>query len=76
MAGLIGLLLTILIALIVLGVFYYIAKLIIGIIPMDAPFKDAALKILLIIVLLIGLVWLMSMFGVLGPGYYWRVPLR
>jgi hypothetical protein len=71
---LISFLLSLLVALIVLGLLYWIGKIIIEVLPLPPPFKAAALTILLVIILLVALLWILGFFGLLG-GHAWRIPI-
>lgn len=61
-------LISLLVAVIVIGIVYWIITLL----PLPEPFKTIAI----VIVLLICLFWLLGFVGVLGPSPYWGHPLR
>ena len=72
MAGLVGLLINLLILVIVLGVIYWIATLIIN--AMGLPWGPVAIKILGVICLLVLLLWFLAALTGAGPFFY-RYPV-
>jgi hypothetical protein len=57
-----------LVTVIVLGLLFYCVQLL----PLPEPFK----KIATVIFILIAIIWLIGFAGYLGPGPYWRPPIR